>query len=496
MPDGNLDYIGRADYQIKLRGHRIEPGEIEAVLEQCPGVREAVVILREDRSGDARLVAWLVAAEGARATANDVREHVARKLPDYMIPSHFAFLPALPLTANGKTDRKALLAFSLPDPAGVRVSRSAPQGQPSAEADIDPRRARIEATVAEWWQELLGVENVGPADDFFALGGHSLVAARLFARIRRTWNRDLELAVLFEARTVRKLAQLIDESRHMDAKAVRKTPSVLVSVQPQGSRVPFFGVHHGGGDVLFYDPLAKALGPDQPFYAFRSPLVSQSRVKETTVDELAALYIQEMRRVLPHGPYLLGGLSFGGLIAFAMAQQLAAQGLTPALVVLFDTSVPGSEQRISIRDRVAEHWRNVRKRGPGYVAKRTTRTLGNLQTWMVRRVHDVASRLYQLAGRELPPELRYSEAQKMHWRALTRFQFQPYGGRIALIRALDRSLEDPTVREDPALGWGPIAEGGLEIHNVPGDHESMLSELHVRNVAEKIQTMISQVVSR
>lgn len=496
LPDGNLDFIGRADYQIKLRGHRIEPGEIEAALEQCPGIREAVVVLREDRPADPRLVAYVVSRDGAEPTTTDLREFLERKVPEIMVPSSFVFLPALPLTANGKIDRKALLSLAPPNPgASGRASTSGPQGQAPIQSDIDPRRARIEATVAGWWQELLGVARIEPADDFFALGGNSLVAARLFARIRKTWHRDLELAVLFEARTVRALAEVIDQSRRISSKEPRKATPVLVSIQPKGSRIPFFGVHHGGGDVLFYDPLAKALGPDRPFYAFRSPLVSQPWAEQTSVDAMAALYIEQMRSVLPQGPYLLGGLSFGGLIAFAMAQQLAAQGRTPALVVLFDTSVPGSEERIEVRKRIATHWQNVRRDGTAYAAQQFKLKGNDWQEWLTRRVHSAVSRTYRLTGRELPPELRYSEAQKMHWRALTTFQFQPYAGRIALMRALDRSLEDPAVREDPTLGWAQFAAGGLEIYDVPGDHESMLSPLHVRVVAEKIEAMISQAVN-
>jgi amino acid adenylation domain-containing protein len=496
LPDNSLEFIGRVDYQIKLRGYRIEPGEIEAALEQCLGIREAVVVMREDRFGDARLIAYVVGTDGAEASANVLRERLAQKLPDYMIPSSFTFLSALPLTANGKIDRKALLSLLPPDPVTRnRASISTPQERASVMCDADRRQARIEVTLAGWWQELLGLDNVGLADDFFALGGHSLVAARLFARIRKTWHRDLELAVLFQARTVRELAELIRDSQDADSRAPRPASSVLVSIQPKGSRVPFFGVHHGGGDVLFYDPLAKALGPDQPFYAFRSPLVSQPVVKETSIDAMAALYVRQMRSLFPQGPYLLGGLSFGGLVAFAMAQQLAAQGVMPALVVLFDTSVPGSEQRADIRDQISAHWRNIRKDGAAYVAQRMIQTGTDWQTWLLRRVHDAAALSYRLAGCDLPQELRYSEAQKMHWRALTRFQFQPYAGRIALMRAMNRGLESPAIREDPALGWERFAAGGLEIHDVPGDHESMLSELHVRAVAEKIEAMISKAVT-
>ena len=217
-----------------------------------------------------------------------------------------------------------------------------------------------EGTLAVWWQDLLGVEHVGLDDDLFALGGRSLVGVRLFAKIKKTWQVDLELAVLFEARTVRKLAEVVRKSK-LPATSEPKAWSTLVPIQPNGSRTPLFCVHAVGGDVIFYEQLARALGSNQPFYAFQSPLVSQTDIRQTSIEELASTYVKAMQSFFPQGPYLIGGASFGGLVAFEMARQLYAQGAEPRLLVLFDTAIPGNEQRVDAKERAAGFLAGLRR---------------------------------------------------------------------------------------------------------------------------------------
>jgi acyl-CoA synthetase (AMP-forming)/AMP-acid ligase II/acyl carrier protein len=194
LPDGNIEYFGRVDYQIKLRGHRIEPGEIEAFLEQCRGVRQAVVVLREDREGDKRLVAYLVAPAGGPESPAELRATLASKLPDYMIPSAFVFLPSFPLTDNGKIDRKALL--KLPPP-----NLSAEAAEDATEAGSE-----MEQIVARAWREALSVPSVGLTDNFFDLGAHSLTVAEVQARLQQDLGREVALVDLFQFSTVAALA--------------------------------------------------------------------------------------------------------------------------------------------------------------------------------------------------------------------------------------------------------------------------------------------------
>jgi amino acid adenylation domain-containing protein len=201
LPDGNIEFLGRADYQVKLRGHRIEPGEIEAILEQCNGVRQAVVVVREDREGDKRLIAYLVAKATGAEAAGTLRSVLESKLPDYMVPSAFVFLPELPLTDNGKIDRKALL--KLPPPS---IAFSAAAGPPENKSGNQTSN-EIERIVAAAWQDALGIPSVGVNDNFFDLGAHSLTVAEVQAKLQETLGREISLVDLFQFSTVSALAR-------------------------------------------------------------------------------------------------------------------------------------------------------------------------------------------------------------------------------------------------------------------------------------------------
>ena len=351
----------------------------------------------------------------------------------------------------------------------------------------------VEATLASWWQELLGVELVEPDDDFFALGGHSLVGVRLFAKIRKTWQVDLELAVLFEARTVRQLADVIVRSQQ-SAGTDEKMRSSLRAIQPNGSRIPLFCVHAVGGDVLFYEQLAKALGPDQPFYAFQSPLITRPDLREISMEELAAAYIKEMRAFYPQGPYLLGGASYGGLVAYEMSQQLHAQGLGPELLVMFDTAITGHEQRVDPKDRAVTFCQNLRKEGFTYLIRKATVKRKYWQEKLERRAQIAAAAAYRLTGKPLPLGLHYIEVEEAHWQALKRYTFLPYTGKVTLMRAVNRGPEVLGKREDPTLGWGPLANL-LEIHDVPTGHMSMLFAPNVETFAQMLKNVLPQSIS-
>ncbi|HEX3528888.1 MAG TPA: amino acid adenylation domain-containing protein, partial [Thermoanaerobaculia bacterium] len=313
LPDGSLDFLGRLDNQVKVRGYRIELGEIEATLTALPGVREAVVVGKSDR---------LVAYVTGEADTAALRQALRDKLPDFMLPSAIVALPSLPLTPSGKVDRKAL-----PEPD------SGP-----APGFVAPRTA-VEEVLAEIWAELLGAAHIGVHDNFFERGGHSLLAVLLMARIEKRLGTTLPLAALFSAPTLEALAALAETSGGHPAG--RKGRGSLVAIKPATNRdtdqAPFFCVHPIGGNVLCYLDLARHLAPDQPFYALQTP---DDRPPAKSIEEMAARYLAEVRCVQPQGPYRLGGWSMGGLVAFAMARQLAAEGQAPELLALIDTLPP------------------------------------------------------------------------------------------------------------------------------------------------------------
>ncbi|WP_158632479.1 non-ribosomal peptide synthetase [Verrucosispora sp. FIM060022] len=308
---GRLRFIGRADGQVKIRGFRIEPAEIEATIGEDPGIGQVAVIVREDRPGDKRLVAYVVPTQAAapRDWEATVRQLTARTLPDFMVPNAVVVLDQLPVTANGKLDRRAL-----PAPQ---------QGQRSGRAPRTPD----EHLMCGLFAETLDVAAVSVDDNFFELGGHSLLATKLVSRIRDTLGLDIRVRDLFDRPTV---AGLLDGTRRGEAS------EVLVPLQPSGGHRPLFCVHPGAGMSWSYAGLARHLGPEQPIYGLQTRALSLPGYRAAGVPELAEEYLAEIRRVQPHGPYRLLGWSFGGVVAHAMATALQQTGEEVELLAMMD----------------------------------------------------------------------------------------------------------------------------------------------------------------
>ena len=338
--EGELRFAGRADSQVKLRGFRIEPGEIEAAITRRSAVGRAAVVLREDRPGDKRLVAYVVPAAGRADEVDEgmVRAAVAEDLPDYMVPAAVVVLDALPLTTNGKLDRAALPAPAL---AGGPVGRA-------------PRTAR-ERELCALFAEVLGVPGVGLDDGFFDLGGHSLMATRLVSRIRRELGPECTVRDLFRAPTVAGLLAALDGGQ-TDADSGSGSGSdamgVLLPLNAQGTEPPLFCVHPGAGLSWPYAGLVRHLGAAQPVYGLQTRALSQPGYRAKSVEEMADDYLEQILSVRPQGPYRLLGWSFGGLVAHALATRLQAAGEEVQLLALVDSyPVPESESEIPISDR-------------------------------------------------------------------------------------------------------------------------------------------------
>ncbi|SEF72071.1 non-ribosomal peptide synthetase [Paenibacillus sp. UNC499MF] len=312
--DGSLEYLGRADQQVKLRGFRIEPGEIEAVLEKHPAVAQAAVVLREDQPGDKRLAAYIVPAQAGEAPDTGmIRLHASAALPDHMVPSGIVVLDSLPLTVNGKLDRKALPA---PVYASVSGSRS-------------PRTPQ-EEVLCGLFAETLGLEDVGIDDGFFELGGHSMLAVRLMSRIREVWGKDPGIGILFETPTVAGLAARLEEDTGDGAL------EMLLPLRSHGSGAPLFCVHPAGGLSWCYAGLMKHLNPDVPIYGLQARGIAGPDRLPQTLGEMTEDYIRCIRTVQPEGPYRLLGWSLGGNVAHAMAVQLQKEGQSVEFLAMLD----------------------------------------------------------------------------------------------------------------------------------------------------------------
>ena len=312
LPDGTIEFLGRKDYQVKIRGYRIELGEIENVLSGLSGVTQSCVLAKEDSNGNSRLIGYVVMETDLDKEA--LQTQLEESLPEYMVPRIWVQLEEMPLTTSGKLDRKAL-----PEPDGSDLS---------IKAYVAPRTEMEEQLVAIW-QELLGIEKVGIHDNFFELGGHSLLAFKIVTQINKVFDTDMRIALLFEYPTIYQLAANINAKSLFDN-------HILIPFREPGNQRPLFLLPDGSGTCHVYGGLTKSLGSDQPIYGFHSPgLDGDSEVPES-LEEMISLFISELQKVDPNGPYRLGGYSFGVKIAYQMALQLERQGFEVEELLFFD----------------------------------------------------------------------------------------------------------------------------------------------------------------
>jgi aspartate racemase len=449
LSDGEIEFVGRCDYQVKIRGFRVEPGEIETALARHPGVREAVVVAREEGPSQKRLIGYAVPAAGSSPGVADLRKFLKKQLPDYMVPADFVLIKEFPLTPNGKLDRGAL-----PLPQASQVSAG------DFAAPTDP----IESRLVSIWQELLAKKPISIHDNFFELGGHSLLAVRLMRRIEQSFKRKLPLTTLFEAPTIEQFAALLREESWSPSK------SSLVPIQPEGSLPAFFCVHGLGGTVLRFRDLARHLGSDQPFYGVQAQGLDGDRPFHTSVEEMAAFYIKEIRSLQPDGPYYIGGYSLGGLIAFEMARQLQAESQEVGLLALFDAypgkadsspslwralgSLPRAQQLAYLDYRAQRIRKGIRRKFDAFLLPRPLRA--------VRAVFSAAEQAYAP---------------------------QVYFGSATLFRTTEKGMLQP---HNPADDWSSLVTGGVDVHEIDGDHGSVLREPQVRHVAERLRSALNR----
>ena len=463
--EGELEYLGRLDQQVKVRGFRIELGEIEAVLSSHPEITESVVLVQQDKHGEKRLVAYIVSANKPEGK---LRDYLRERLPEYMVPQAFVPLPKLPLTPNGKVDRRALQAVEI-----------------EVESLIEPRDV-VELQLAHIWEEVLDVKHVGVRDDFFSLGGHSLLAVRLMARIQANFGQHLPLASLFQGPTVEKLASLLREQAH------EQEAPALVNIQPRGDGLPFFCVHPVGGNVLCYQALSNYLGFERPFYGLQARGLDENQVPHTRIEDMAAFYIEAIRGVQADGPYLLGGWSMGGIIAFEMAQQLGAQGQRVSLLALMDAKPMNSVEDAAAWDEITLLINFAHDLGLSVDGLNlSTDELAKLDS------EELLSSVLQRAIEAgiVPEDIQLAHARKLfelfrlNVQAMQSYRPQASSQRVTLLKAEEQgTVETP----DETMGWGALTSGEVETHTVPGSHFTIVREPYVRSLAEHLADCINR----
>ena len=466
LPDGSLEFLGRLDEQVKIRGFRVEPGEIESVLARHPTVRQAAVVACGEALEDRRLVAFVAAGEERVPDDDELSGFLCESLPRHMLPSAFVALDDLPRTPNGKVDRRALAVQDPPLPE-------------REEPSVAPRDA-VELHLVRIWESLLPEQTIGVTDDFFELGGHSLLAMRLAARIREVFDTKLPVSTLVQSRTIEQLARLLREP------PVARSP--LVAIQRAGSLRPFFCVHPAGGNVFRYVELARWLGEVRPFYGLEARGLDGEEQPHTRIEDMAAYYLEAVRAVQPEGPYLLGGWSMGGVIAFEMARQVETQSRHVALPVLLDAGAAITSLRVPEQQQDQQYLLRAFVVSLGLSPDQFTISMQRLQE--MGTDEQLACVLEQARNANLlPPEMDVTGLHRQlsvftaNLGAMQNYVPQPFGGRITLLEAAE-SLG--TASGDSFLVWEELAGQGVTRATVPGNHYTMLREPCVRHLARKL----------
>ena len=477
---GDIAYLGRVDNQVQLRGFRIELGEIENQLSSHPAIAAATVLLREDKAGDARLVAYYILKAGISVDWAELREHLQKTLPAYMLPSLGMPLERYPLTANGKIDRQAL---PIPDYTQVATATA-------------PRDA-LEQQLASLWAEVLGLPAVGIDDNFFDLGGHSLLAAQLCQRIQETLSADLSVATLLANPSIAALAVAL---RQQD-----KPPgSSLIPLQAQGEGNPIFCIPGGSGNALYYLPLAQAYSQNsrQAFYGLQARGLDGTRAPSISVAAMAAENIQDLQQQQACGPYTLIGHCFGGMVAYEMAQQLVAQGHPIKRLIILDAPAPIPEHHPPSLDWPEAQWLSylmgVLEESTGITAPFNKSDL--LALPMAEQLQQCKT--YMEGAGLLPPSHHLQPVQgllnvfknhsQMHYRPR---QHPPLP--ITLIRASEyhpsydySAADDADDIAQSSLGWRRVADASFYTVCVPGNHISMLMQANSATLAAAIQQIL------
>ncbi|MHC5939086.1 amino acid adenylation domain-containing protein [Nostoc sp.] len=472
LPDGKIEFLNRLDNQVKIRGFRIELGEIETLLSQHPEVREIAVIDRQDQSGNKQLVAYVVPHLNP-PSAIALRQFLKEKLPEYMMPSAFVFLEAMPLTPNGKVNRKILPAPSTDGKA--RLSKRIPPRTP------------LEHKLVELWEEALQVSLIGVTDNFFELGGHSLLAIRLIAQIEKQLGYSLPVVSFFREGTVEKIAL------YLEGESKPSNTDVLLTLQPKGDRLPLFLVHPGAGYALSYSIFATILGKKQPLYAFQAPGLDGEQQPLDSIEAMASTYIKAMREIVPNGPYLLGGYSFGGLVAFEIASQLEAAGERIENLLIIDTHppLPNMEKEALLDDEAALLAFMVKQIGLHF-NESVNVSLEELAVLDTQKRFEHVLQLLQYheivspnSGKNLVQGLL--NVFKANTQASLCYQPKPIKSPLSLFKTVALTQQFPT---DDSAGWQKLTSNQVRVCSITGEHESLMKEPDVKDLTAAIQEIL------
>jgi amino acid adenylation domain-containing protein len=460
--NGMLDILGRFDNQVKIRGIRIEPGEIEVVLAQHQAISEAIVVAQGD-ADNKYLAAYYTVINKELESIPDInlRQVLKQKLPDYMIPSVFLKLDAMPLTPNGKVDRRVL-----PEPEYTQST--------SQETFIAPED-KLEQQLATIWEQVLHIHPMGKHDDFFEHGGNSLLAVTLLVQIEKVFGKGLTVMMIFQAPTISQFAKILRD------KGYKTTGSALLTIQPQGTRPPLFFI----GSTNYGRTLAPSLGSEQPVYGLNlfGLQPEDGSTPTLTVESMAKQYVQEIQTVQPLGPYFICAYCGDAKVAFEMAQQLRQQNQSVALLAFID--VVWRTESIKLSNKVFYFWKNLTALGPGYLVNKIQGKINYYRKQIFIKLNQRTIKRRRQTGEALTLELQHKLLLKTFWNALKHYQPQPYSERITLFLSNEYRVKlTPTLKE--------LTAKGVEIHEIPGFHDTIFSPSNVDHLGKLLKQCIER----
>lgn len=467
LPDGDIDFIGRVDHQVKVRGFRIELGEIESLIAQFPGVQENVAMVREDQPDNKRIVAYVI-KEGDLNVA-DMQHYLKEKLPDYMVPSAFVQMEKFPLTGTLKIDRK-----KLPVPDYTREE---------LETGYVAPRTETEEKLQKIWSAALGITTIGIHDNFFELGGHSLIAVSLMAEIEKEFGKNIPLSSLMENATIASLARVV-----IGEKTSGTQFKSLVAIKSTGSKMPIYLVHGAGLHIFLFQALTTYMDEDQPIYGIQAVGLQDDSDPLESIEEMAAFYLSEILEQNPDGPYALAGYSFGGLIVYEMAQQLKAMGKEVSMLGMLDTVVRGHlaapvYQKANYYQKLTHSSKKLAW-NLGLLARDPVESV-KYKSEVIRRRMKRWNYKPQEDGKDKD---RLALVDKTNLKAYHSYRMKKYDGKIHLFRAKEQRFY---LDDFEFLGWKPYAEAGVIIHEVPGDHRTILYPENGEQLARVLQDCLN-----
>lgn len=461
--DGQVEFLGRQDSQVKVGGYRIELGEIEAALLEHGEIAQAAVVVSDTAGGQKRLLSFVVPVDDISLSRDEVREFVAARVPSYMVPAEVVLLKEMPLSANGKVDRGQL---------------GRPQAVQTGAPERRPRRGR-ERELARIWSDLLGVAELGTDDDFFELGGTSLLAVQLTARLRRQLGFELSLPKFFADPTIAALARLLRDNHAADW-------SPLVTIEPGADETPLYLVHPVGGNVLCYQPLAQLFGSRRPLYGLQCCFDADDE-DAMSVEAMAERYVNAIVESGAKGPLCIGGWSMGGVIAWDMAARLSAAGVEVAQVVLIDSIMPDPEEPRMGEERLFLRFLRDLNGGRG------PRESGDVEPWSSA---DLGERFQEAMSRgQLPRTLDVAlltsvyRVFRKNLDALHDYRPQPLETPVIILEAAVEAER----RSSPATeAWLALARGSSISGQIPGDHYTLIDAMHREALVKAITDALEQ----